>query len=187
MTRHLAAIDAVLPHTQALLAGLPEGTQVAWIDPRQDGLAALAARLESAGGLTDVVHVLSHGAPGVLSLGAALYCVDTLGAHAATLARIRACLADDAELRLYGCELAAGASGVALVDALADALGATVSAASQVIGLTVDGASWTLDVATGPVRSAALLDHAGAVHRLAGQRHLPRRRGHRHDDRRPGQ
>ena len=69
------------------------------------------------------------------------------------LAASRSALANDADLLLYGCDVAAGETGRAFVEQLAQSTGADVAASTDKTGSAAIGGNWTLEFATGTVRT----------------------------------
>ncbi|MEQ9333927.1 DUF4347 domain-containing protein, partial [Thalassobaculum sp.] len=96
------------------------------------------------GGATGVrrLHVLSHGAPGCLRLAGRDIDRHALLAHPSILAAMRGALAGGGEMILYGCSVAAGASGARLVAGLTAVLGVSVIASDVPVGNPALGGSW---------------------------------------------
>src|SRR5690606_6296201 len=97
-----------------------------------DGLAALATVVQAFGPVS-AVHLVGHGGPGRLAIGARQITRESLAHRPEAVAALAAALGG-APLLLYGCALGAGAEGQAFVAALAAAVDAPVRAASTPIG-----------------------------------------------------
>jgi uncharacterized repeat protein (TIGR01451 family) len=107
------------------------------------------------------VDVITHARPGVLQfVGGAIGLVE-LERWRPRLKNWRSALADGAEWLFYGCCLAADRVGRQFVETLGDAFGVTVSAASRVVGASVQGGCWELDVTTGSRTVALAIDLKG--------------------------
>ncbi len=145
-------IDGAMPDAQFLAAGVKPGVWAVILDSGRDGVAQIAAWLTShdARNLA-AIAIVSHGADGVLFLGAGVLDSTTLGQYRAELAGIGASLSPGGGLLLYGCDVAQDAKGVAFVDQLAVAVGGNVAAASHLVGAASLGGSFTLDVNTGQI------------------------------------
>lgn len=139
----------------ALIGMLPPGTEVHVLNAAGDGLAQMAQVLAGRSGI-DAVHLLSHGAPGELELGALHLTAQNVPEHAADLATIGAALSADADILLYGCDAGATDAGAALLSSLALATGADVAASSDPTGGSAQGGNWQLEVASGKVESASI-------------------------------
>lgn len=144
-----------LPDLETLLAGLPAGSEVHVLDANGDALAEMAGILEGRSGI-DAIHLMSHGAPGSLQLGQTSLSNATLGQHGAQLAAIGASLSDDADLLIYGCNVAAGETGLAFVQALGDATGADVAASVDLTGSAASDGNWILETHAGAIETDAL-------------------------------
>jgi VCBS repeat-containing protein len=132
---------------------LIDGSQVG-ID--QGGIKQIGRLLASASDV-DAVHILSHGAPGELRIGADVITSDNIDRHDADLQAWGRALAVGADILLYGCDLAAGDEGKALIAAIADATGADVAASVDVTGNAAAGGDWELEHRDGMVGTAAFL------------------------------
>lgn len=87
----------------------------------------------------DSIQILSHGAPGSLSLGATLLDNASLYRYADSLAAIGASLTETGDILLYGCNVADGAAGKQFIDTLAQMTGADIAASGDLTGTTVLG------------------------------------------------
>lgn len=159
----LVFIDARVADRDTLLAGLEaqaaaQGRTLEWhlLTGDEDGLAQIGAVLQ---GRSDVaaLHLLSHGASGLLLLGRSAVDTGTLEQASAQVEGWRSALASDADILLYGCDVGAGAPGIAFVQALARLSGADVAASTDRTGSAAQGGDWTLEVRTGPIEAASML------------------------------
>ncbi|HYL19236.1 MAG TPA: DUF4347 domain-containing protein, partial [Burkholderiales bacterium] len=116
-------VDTATPDYNKLVAdieaqsGLERQLRVVLLDAHADGIQQISAALAD---LKDVsaVHIISHGADGAVQLGEATLNLTTLAENAARIQGWGQSLAPDADLLLYGCDVAQAADGRALVDAL---------------------------------------------------------------------
>jgi len=156
--RELVVVDPAVPEHQRLVDALrarrePDtALQVVALDPDRDGVRQLTEILERHRGL-DAVHVVTHGAEGRLQLGGSDLDGARLAAQAESITRWGGALAEGGDLLLYGCDVAAGAGGRTLVDALAQLTGADVAASTDPTGHAARGGDWELEYAAGTVES----------------------------------
>ncbi|MBI3155174.1 MAG: cadherin-like domain-containing protein, partial [Burkholderiales bacterium] len=155
-------IDGGLGGADALAASWagdpPEGVQrrIVVLDPRADALRQIGAELAAAGaGTVDAVHLVSHGSPGQLQLGAQVLDQGALQARADEVRAWQAALGDDADLLIYGCDLAASADGRAFVALWAELTGTDVTASQDATGSAALGGNWELEYATGALEASA--------------------------------
>ncbi|NUB18851.1 DUF4347 domain-containing protein [Azospirillum formosense] len=150
----IAVIDTALTGWRDLLAGLPAGVEAVLIGEGRDGVAAMAQALAGLHGIR-ALHVLCHGFEGGLQLGTARLDEASLTAREAELTAIGACLAQDGDILLYGCNVASG-HGESFLDALADITGAAMAASRTLTGAAELGGDWDLAWMRGTVRTEAL-------------------------------
>ncbi|GAB1393615.1 hypothetical protein MASR1M60_17790 [Rhodocyclaceae bacterium] len=137
-------VPSDLTNLGTLLAGLPPEHEVHVLDPLQDGLRQIAATLAEK---TDIaaLHLITHGAPGKLFFGNVTIGRGNLADYTDTLDSIAAAFAENGELLIYGCEVAAGQEGRRFIDALSDMTGLKVAAATHKVGSEKLGGRWELD------------------------------------------
>ncbi|WP_162937751.1 cadherin-like domain-containing protein [Indioceanicola profundi] len=141
---------------EQLVAGLGDGVEVVLLAPEQDGIAQIAETLSGRTGI-DALHILSHGADGRLLLGGEATDLAGLEARSDLLAAIGSSLGADADILLYGCDVAAGPDGQSFIARLAALTGADLAASSNSTGAAALGGDWTLEHTIGAVEAAAVL------------------------------
>ncbi|MEW6759281.1 MAG: DUF4347 domain-containing protein [Pseudomonadota bacterium] len=151
-----AFINGNLADFQTLIAGMRPGIDVVVLDPAGDGLAQIARALAGHTGL-DAIHLVGHGAAGLLQLGEVTLDADYLKANAGVLADIGAALAAGGDILVYGCETGAGNTGVGFLQALADTTGADIAASDDASGGARAGGDWQLEARLGQVDAASAL------------------------------
>ncbi|MFC7516519.1 DUF4347 domain-containing protein [Herbaspirillum sp. GCM10030257] len=142
--RGLFFVDSRVQDTATLLSDVAPGTEVFWLQPDRDGLTQMAEILQGRSGI-DAIHIISHGSQASVQLGSIILNEQNLQGHAATLAAIGSVLTADADILLYGCEVAAGSAGAAFVTALANATQADIAASTNMTGAAVQGGDWVLE------------------------------------------
>lgn len=145
-------VNSDLADLATLLAGVPQGAQVVLLDPAQDGLNQMMTALQGRTGL-DAIHIIGHGSSGLIDLGSTSVTTQTLTERAQDLATLGGALSTSGDILLYGCDVAAGADGLAFVNALAQATGADVAASTDLTGAAAKGGDWGLEAQTGSVEA----------------------------------
>ncbi|MEY8833378.1 DUF4347 domain-containing protein [Phaeobacter italicus] len=156
----LAFIDSSIADFHTLLANLPQDVEAIPLDPRRPGLSQIAQALDGRDGIT-AVHILSHGADGTLFLGNDFLTARTLKQAPDACATINRALAADADILIYGCEVAASERGEAFVAALAEATGANIAASRTLTGAARLGGDWQLDLQIGAITTPVAISAAG--------------------------
>ena len=153
----LLFVDAGVANADALTAELSAerpGLEVIRLDDNKDGIEQIG---EALAGRSDVaaVHLISHGAAGVLQLGSDTLNQAGLEAREENLTGWRQALAADADILLYGCDLASDTDGLAFIATLARLTGADVAASSDRTG-SLSGANWVLEAHSGEIETSTL-------------------------------
>lgn len=158
--REVVFLDASVPDAADWLAALQAQAQetgrsieVIRLDARQDGLEQVSAALADRQGVS-AVHIISHGDASGMVLGSARLDADNLMRQAGAVSGWAAALTADADLLLYGCDLASGESGRALIADLALLTGADVAASDDPTGSALRGGDWVLEHQTGQIETA---------------------------------
>jgi hypothetical protein len=145
-------IDSRVPAPELLTAGLDPSVAVVMLNDQESGWSQIARALQGSQQVSSV-NIISHGGPGSLLLGSSTVTNDTLATESATLAAIGASLSDNADILLYGCDVAAGDQGQRFIQSLASYTGADVAASLDATGGATASSDWVLESATGPIES----------------------------------
>jgi hypothetical protein len=156
-THELVFVDPATPDAERLLADIRAQSDrpldIVRIDAQRDGLEQITAVLAATHDVT-AIHVISHGADGLLELGAGDVTRDTLLRNASQVSAWRNALAPGADILLYGCDVAQTPAGQAFVDTLAALTGADVAASTDKTGAAALGGNWQLEYRVGPIETA---------------------------------
>ncbi|MEG4092154.1 DUF4347 domain-containing protein, partial [Microcoleus sp. Pol12B4] len=159
VVRSIAFLDSALPDTQTLRNGIAAGTEVITLDAARDGLEQITAALVSRSHIKSI-HIISHGRPASLQLGAINLNLTNLKTYAKQLQLWSRSLAESGEILLYGCDVAAGEKGANFVQHLSQLTKAKIAASRSPIGSSAMGGDWQLDYTTGVVSSGLAIDPA---------------------------
>jgi VCBS repeat-containing protein len=160
-SRVLSVIDARVDDPDALASLLGASSDVLMLDGAESGIAAVAQHLAVQGGY-DAVHIFSHGQAGSFALGSDAVSSDALqnGDAAAGLAAWAEGLSADADILIYGCDVASTDAGLALIEALSSMTGADVAASDDLTGSAALGGDWDLEVAHGSIEAGSAMEPA---------------------------
>ena len=165
----IAFVNLGIPEARSLVGGLlaervaGRPIEVVPIAADEDGLAVISRTLDerqAAGETFDAVHVFSHGQSGVVALGTSTLDADSLLRRAGEIAGWGSALSAQADLMLYGCDVAAGANGLFLIEGLAALTGADVAASDDLTGSAARGGDWLLEQHTGQIEATVAADAA---------------------------
>ncbi len=155
----IAFIDSALPDIHNLCNSIAAGIEVIIIDVGGDGVAQITEVLASRSNIKSI-HIISHGRPASLLLGAIDLNLTNLKKYAKQLQRWSAALAECAEILLYGCDVAAGEKGANFVQQISRLTRAKIAASSKPVGSAAKGGDWKLDYTTGVMVAGLAIDQA---------------------------
>ncbi|MDB5944399.1 MAG: hypothetical protein JWQ13_3965, partial [Ramlibacter sp.] len=121
-------VDSRVPDAAQLVANARPGMNVLLLDRQRDGLEQIGQALANAGRPVGALHIVSTGAPGSITLGAAVLDEAQLDRRAAELGAMQQWLTADAHVVLYGSNVATTGVGDSFVRDLARLTGADVAA-----------------------------------------------------------
>src|ERR671932_111363 len=148
-TREIVFIDSAVTDYPDLVAGVRSRVEVIVLDAMRDGVEQISEVLAQRQDLT-AVHLVSHGSPGRVQLGATELSLETVNRYAWQLEAWAEALTDAAELLIYGCEVAKGDRGRVFVNMLHTLTGANVAASAVITGSAAQGGNWALETTTAP-------------------------------------
>ena len=113
--REVVVVDAAVADYEQLLEGLSAGDgtrelSVLVLDPEMDAIEQIGDFLADYAEL-DAIHLISHGDDASLRLGDESLTIDNLSGYAGAIASWSDSLSDDADLLLYGCDVAGSEAG----------------------------------------------------------------------------
>ena len=161
----IAFIDPRVADSERLLADLQaqrdagRRIDIVVLDLQRDGIAQISEALVGRHDLA-AIHILSEGADGAVSLGNGTLNSESLARSALLIEGWGKALTADADLLIYGCDVAATAQGRALVDALATLTGADVAASTGRTGSSRLGGDWALELHTGAIEASVVVTDA---------------------------
>ncbi|MEM9537587.1 MAG: DUF4347 domain-containing protein, partial [Cyanobacteria bacterium P01_E01_bin.45] len=149
--RQLVIIDSSVSELPSLVADVRSHSDVLVLDSARDGIAQISEFLSSVSSISSL-HLVSHGTSGNLFLGNSQLNINSLDRYLEHLQAWRNTL-EGADLFLYGCQVAANGMGELFVQQLHRLTGANIAASTELVGNTLQGSNWTLDVHAGQVTS----------------------------------
>jgi hypothetical protein len=146
----LLFVDKGVSDYESLIQGAQPGTEVHVLDSAGDAIAQITQTLSGRSNIASV-HIVSHGRSGGLQLGQDWLNLAMLQRDVSQLQSWKGALTEDADILLYGCNVAQGELGQAFVSILSQLTGADVAASDDITGR---GGDWTLEVNTGEIATA---------------------------------
>ena len=158
----LVFVDARTPNREELIEDIrsqqstQRDIQIVVLDRDQDGIKAIGDVLQQKGEV-GALHIIGHGSNGKLELGSTRLDFDTLLDNAVSIKRWSDALTQDADILIYGCDVAQTAADQGLVDALARLTGADVGASTDPTGSAALGGDWDLEYLTGEIEEPLII------------------------------
>ena len=157
----LLFIDSNVIDYQSLVAGVTSGTEVHILDPIEDAVTQITQTLLGRTGISSL-HIVSHGETGSLQLGSTELDQSSLDRYASQMGSWSQALTEEADILLYGCNIAQGEQGLDFVQRLGQITGADIAASIDLTGDREAGGNWTLEVHTGDI-AAGLIFQASTL------------------------
>ncbi len=152
----LLLIDSHVDSYLSLIQGAHPEAEVIVLDSIQDGVQQISQVLAERREIKSL-QILSHGSEASLQLGSIYLAAANLEQYAEEIQQWGKALAKNADVLLYGCNLAAGTLGKAFVQQLSLGVGANVAASENLTGSSELGGNWELEFCTGEVKSAVAI------------------------------
>ncbi|KJV05959.1 DUF4347 domain-containing protein [Methylocucumis oryzae] len=150
-------IDTSVKNYTELLSSISPNAQIVLLDQSQDGLTQIATALKDSHDV-DAIHIISHGSEGRLYLAGSEITEEQLSRdYDDELETIKNALNLDADILLYGCDLADDLAGERFINTLSALTGADVAASLDATGAEALGGDWTLEASTGAIETASLV------------------------------
>jgi hypothetical protein len=165
--KQIAFIDCAVADIETLWAGLRPDIEAVMLSSLQAAPRQIAIALQGRCDF-EAIHIIAHGQPGEVRLGAGALSLETIEEHRSQLAEIGRALAADGKTWLWVCDAARGRRGAAFLDGLRLATGAAVLGATGLVGAAARGARWELDASVGgtaqpPLTGEGIANYAGVM------------------------
>ena len=163
ITNELVVVDRGVEGYQQLVDDLitsqsgNRSFEIIYLDTETSGIESLSRQLSDRviQGMEpyDALHLISHGDDGTIQLGSDRLSGSNLNQFEESIAQWGDALAVDADLLIYGCDVAATDSGIDLIDSLASLTGADVAASDDITGHQTLNGDWEFEYTVGLVES----------------------------------
>jgi glucose/arabinose dehydrogenase len=144
----LVFIDTSLESYRRLAASATIGAEVILLDGQRDGISQITEALADRQNI-EAIHLISHGSAGALQLGSSHF--SDLGQYQTQLQSWQQSLSADADILIYGCDVAATAAGQDFIQQISQLTGADVAASTNLTGNAAKGGDWILETTTGTI------------------------------------
>ncbi|MEG5129500.1 FG-GAP-like repeat-containing protein, partial [Microcoleus sp. ARI1-B5] len=143
LVSNLVFIDPTVEDYQSLISGVCPNAEVIILDERRDGIEQITERLAIEQNI-EAIHIISHGSPGAVHLGTNTLNSSNIESFGPQLKQWRKALIPDADILLYGCNVAAGHAGHEFLTQLYQLTGANIAANPHPTGNSKRGGTWDI-------------------------------------------
>ncbi|MEG4918758.1 DUF4347 domain-containing protein, partial [Microcoleus sp. B7-D4] len=150
--KNLAIVDSKVENYQELLRGVKCGTEVVLLDRTRDGIEQITEILGQRSNITSL-HIVSHGREAAVEIGRAELNINNLETYSNQLQQWGKALSESGSILLYGCNIAAGESGIKFIQKLSEITGANIAASNNLTGSAALGGDWELEITTGQINT----------------------------------
>lgn len=154
-TKEIVFIDGAIDNQQSLLADISPEIEVVRLDKQQNGIEQISDFLALHENVS-AIHIFSHGSVGNIELGTTNLNSETLSQYQTQLQGWAKALTTEADILLYGCNVAAGEDGQAFVQQFAGLTGADIAASDDWTGNANLGGDWVLESESGTIEAHTL-------------------------------
>ncbi|RUS98504.1 hypothetical protein DSM106972_081330 [Dulcicalothrix desertica PCC 7102] len=153
----LLFIDASVSNYESLLVGLLPLTEVHVLNAAQDAIAQITDVLSGRQGISSL-QIISHGNVGSLDFASGSLNTNNIRSYTSELQTWGKALTADADILLYGCNVATGEAGANFVQYLSLLTGADIAASNDLTGSSSKGGNWVLEATTGLIEPSSVLE-----------------------------
>ena len=158
--RTIVVLDYRVDDIESLTGGVDDHAELIIVGQNQDAVEVIGQLIKSSRGKVDALHVVCHGRDGALEIGNSTLDSQALSSQADQLQQWRSQLTSDADILLYGCDVAATNEGIQFIRLMSQLTGADVVASSNRTGAASNAADWLLEHSTGKIDAALAFDAA---------------------------
>lgn len=153
----LVFVDSGVKDAEMLLAHSSPGTQVFYLNAIEDAVSQITRTLLNYQEVS-AVHILSHGNAGGLQFAQGSLTANNLNQYTAQIKSWSQALSTNADILLYGCDVAGGSAGESFIRQLGQLSQADIAASTNLTGA---GGDWILEASTGTIESRLISDETG--------------------------
>jgi hypothetical protein len=151
MNKQIIFVDSSVQDYQSLIKDI-DGAKIVILNDNFSAIDQITNALANQKDI-EAVHIVSHGSDGTLFLGNSLLNETTLETHAATVKQWGKALKANADILLYGCNVAQTEQGKSFVKRLSQLTKANVAASTTPTGNAKLGGDWNLEFIIGKIQA----------------------------------
>ncbi|WP_333362103.1 DUF4347 domain-containing protein, partial [Microcoleus sp. N3A4] len=150
--KSLVVVDSRVENYEQLIGGIKAGTEVFVLSETRGAIEQITEILGQRSSITSL-HIVSHGREAAVEIGSTELNLDNLETYSSQLQQWRKALSEQGNILLYGCNVAAGESGIKFIQKLSELTGANIAASNNLTGSAALGGDWELEITTGQINT----------------------------------
>ncbi|MEG3977488.1 DUF4347 domain-containing protein, partial [Microcoleus sp. herbarium8] len=150
--KSLVVVDSKVENYEQLIGGVKAGTEVFILSETGGAIDQITEILGQRHNINSL-HVVSHGREAAIAIGSTELNIDNLETHSHQLQQWGKSLSKSASILLYGCNIAAGKSGIKFIQKISEFTGANIAASQNLTGSAALGGDWELEITTGQINA----------------------------------
>ena len=150
--KNLVIIDSRVENYEQLIGGIKAETEVFVLNPTREAIEQITEIVRHCRNINSL-HIVSHGREAAIAIGGAELNIDNLETYSNQLQQWGKALGESGNILIYGCNVAAGESGIKFIQKLSELTGANIAASNNLTGSAALGGDWELEIATGRINA----------------------------------
>ncbi|MEG4403606.1 DUF4347 domain-containing protein, partial [Microcoleus sp. MON2_D5] len=150
--KSLVIVDSRVENYQQLIGGIKAGTEVFVLNPTREAIEQITEILGQRSSITSL-HIVSHGREAAVEIGSTELNIDNLETYSSQLQQWGKALSESGSILLYGCNIAAGESGLKFIQKISELTGANIAASHNLTGSAALGGDWELEITTAQINT----------------------------------
>ena len=155
-SHEVAFINSSVMDSQKIVDSFGDNVEIVYLESKKDGVEQITQYLSTHNDIS-AVHIISHGNDGYMTLNGEVIDSNYIDSHSAQFAQWHNSLTPDADILIYGCDIAKGEVGQSFILKFAAVTNADVAASTDGTG-GHDG-NWILEYCTGVIEANAISVH----------------------------
>jgi hypothetical protein len=139
--KSLVVVDTRVENYEQLIGGVKAGTEVFVLDPTREAIEQITEIMGQRSSITSL-HIVSHGREAAVEIGSTELNIDNLETYSNQLQQWGKALNESGSILLYGCNIAAGESGIKFIQKLSEITGVNIAASNNLTGSAALGGDW---------------------------------------------
>ncbi|MEG4066059.1 DUF4347 domain-containing protein, partial [Microcoleus sp. Pol11C2] len=150
--KSLVIVDSRVENYHQLIGGIKAGTEVFVLNHTRDAIEQITEILGQRSSITSL-HIVSHGREAAVEIGSTELNIDNLETYSNQLQQWGKALNESGSILLYGCNIAAGESGLKFIQKISEITRANIAASNNLTGSAALGGDWKLEITTGHINT----------------------------------